>query len=171
MKYKLVQRRNPMDPEVAPKWYASPMNNEAESLSAMMRSATEDTGTNPVEMQAVFNLWLNHAMRRLINGESVRLGEAGTLRITFKSKGVEDITKFNPSQMIYDVRIIFTPSKDFREGVISEITFENGGVLENGIDYVSLSAYQNAKETALGIDKDTDTGEGGGTFIGSGSMD
>lgn len=159
-----------MDPDAPPKWYASPMNDEAESLSTMTRSATENTSTAPVEMQAAFTLWLNYAIRRLINGESVRLGEAGTLRITFKSKGVDDITKFNPLQMIYDVRIIFTPSKDFREEVIAEITFENGGVLENGIDYASLTAYHKAKGTAQGSGGSTDTGEEGGDDSGSGSM-
>lgn len=170
MKYKLIKRKNPLDKGAEPKWYASPMNLEPKANNVTTRAACENTSISPVEMQSSFDLWMNHAIRCLIAGESVRMGNIGTLRMTFKSKGVDDITKFNPLQMIYDVRILFTPSQEFRESVVGKISFENGGVLESGIDYASLAAFYKAMGISPGTGGGSGTGEDGGDDGGSGSM-
>ena len=39
------------------------------------------------------------------------------------------------------------PSKELRESVLSGLTFEDGGVLENDISYASLVDYRLAKST------------------------
>ena len=52
-----------------------------------------------------------YAVTRLMKGEPVSLGDMGDLRITFRSKGVADINKFNPNTMIYEARLRFVPKK------------------------------------------------------------
>ena len=47
--------------------------------------------------------------------------------------------------MIKEPRILFTPSREFREAVIGAIQFENGGVLDGDVNYASLDAYKKAK--------------------------
>ena len=79
-------------------------------------------------MEAALELLGNYARQQLLQGHTVRVGDLGTLRITFKSDGVEDITKYNASAMIKEPRILFTPSREFREAVIGAIQFENGGI-------------------------------------------
>lgn len=86
-----------------------------------------------------------YAVTRLMKGEPVSLGDMGDLRITFRSKGVADINKFNPNTMIYEPRLRFVPKKAFRNAIIQQLTFENAGVLADGIDYASLAAYRKAK--------------------------
>ena len=76
-----------------------------------------------------------YAVTRLMKGEPVSLGDMGDLRITFRSKGVADINKFNPNTMIYEPRLRFVPKKAFRNAIIQQLTFENAGVLADGIDY------------------------------------
>ena len=61
---------------------------------------------------------------------------------------------FNASSMIKEARVVFTPSKEFREAVTNNIVFGNAGVLEDDINYASLADYRRAKEQS---------GEGGGT--------
>ena len=56
--------------------------------------------------------------------------------------------------MIKEVRVIFTPSKEFRDAVTNNIVFGNAGVLEDDINYASLADYRRAKEQS---------GGGGGT--------
>ena len=139
----------------------------------MTRAATENTTVAPKEMEAALELLGNYARQQLLQGHTVRVGDLGTLRITFKSDGVEDITKYNASAMIKEPRILFTPSREFREAVIGAIQFENGGVLDGDVNYASLDAYRKAKNITTpggggtepggdGTEPGGDDGEGGG---------
>lgn len=144
-KYKLIKKYNPQDPDAPRKWYATSIGETAQTVKAMTRAATENTTTAPIEMEGAFQLFSNYAQKQLQQGHIVRVGDLGTLRITFKSEGVEDITKFNASAMIKEPRIVFTPSKEFREQVLNGIQFQNGGVLDEGVSYASLTDYKKAK--------------------------
>jgi hypothetical protein len=55
-------------------------------------------------------------------GKSVNLGNLGTLRLSFKSEGVSEASNFN-TNMISNVKVVFTPSVDFR-GSLDKISFE-----------------------------------------------
>ena len=116
----------------------------------MTRAATENTTTAPIEMEAALELLGRHARQQLQQGHTVRVGDLGTIRVSFKSDGVEDITDFNAGAMIKNPRIIFTPSKEFRESVLQGIQFQNAGVLDEGISYASLSDYKKAKGITSG---------------------
>lgn len=65
--------------------------------------------------------------------------------------------------MIKRPRIVFTPSKEFREEVLKGLQFQNGGVLEDGISYATLADYKKAKGIA------TDSGSAGGGNTGGGT--
>ena len=125
-KYKLVKKINPQDKAAPKKWYAIPI-------------------TAPIEMEAALELLGRHARQQLQQGHTVRVGDLGTIRVSFKSDGVENITDFNAGAMIKNPRIIFTPSKEFRESVLQGIQFQNAGVLDEGISYASLADYKKAK--------------------------
>ena len=124
--------------------------------------ATENTTVAPKEMEAALELLGNYARQQLLQGHTVRVGDLGTLRITFKSDGVEDITKYNASAMIKEPRILFMPSREFREAVIGAIQFENGGVLDGDVNYASLDAYKKAKNITTPGGGGGDDGDGGG---------
>ena len=111
----------------------------------MTRAATENTTTAPIEMEAALELLGRHARQQLQQGHTVRVGDLGTIRVSFKSDGVENITDFNAGAMIKNPRIIFTPSKEFRESVLQGIQFQNAGVLDEGISYASLADYKKPK--------------------------
>ncbi len=164
-KYKLIKKSNPQDREASPKWYATPIGEKAQTVKAMTRAATENTTTAPVEMESAFELFSNYAKQQLQQGHIVRVGDIGTLRISFKSDGVENVGDFNASTMIRNPRILFTPSKEFRESVLNGLQFQNGGVLDDGVSYASVADYRAAKG-------DTGSGEtGGSSGGGSGSDD
>lgn len=160
-KYKMVLKKNPLKKDAPAKWYAIPVSGEAQTTKVMTRAATENTTTAPIEMESAMELFGRYAIQQLQAGNSVRVGDLGTLRITFKSEGVENINDYNPNSMLKEARVIFTPSKTFREQVLQGIQFTNGGVLEGGVSYASLSDYRRAKGLA--------PGGGGGTEGGGGS--
>lgn len=164
-KYKLVQKINPQDKDAPKKWYAIPVSEVPQTVKAMTRAATENTTTAPIEMEAALDLLGKHARQQLQQGHTVRVGDLGTLRVTFKSEGTEDATRFNAGAMIKNPRIIFTPSKEFRESVLQGIQFQNGGVLEDGISYATMADYKRAKGIA------TDGNTGGGNSGNDGNID
>lgn len=162
-KYKLVKRSNPQDKGAPKKWYASPLSETAQDVKAMTRAATENTTVAPKEMEAALELLGNYARQQLQQGHTVRVGDLGTLRVTFQSDGVENITDYQASSMIKNPRILFTPSKDFRESVINSLQFENGGVLEDDVNYASLADYKKAKGITGGTTTEPGGSSGGGT--------
>ena len=107
-KYKLVKKINPQDKAAPKKWYAIPISEVPQTVKAMTRAATENTTTAPIEMEAALELLGRHARQQLQQGHTVRVGDLGTIRVSFKSDGVENITDFNAGAMIKNPRIIFT---------------------------------------------------------------
>ncbi len=160
LKYKLVKRKNPLRPDDPAKWYASPLTGQAQTTKAMTRAATENTTTAPIEMESAIDLFGRYAIQQLQAGNSVRLGELGTLRFTFKSTGVDTLDNYNPTHTIKEVRVIFTPSKLFREQVLQGIQFTEAGVLDEDISYASLDDYRRATRTGGGGEEEGG-GEGG----------
>ena len=160
-KFNLVQKGKPGKPDEPKKWYAVPQTREAQSVKAMTRSATENTSTAPIEMEAALDLLGKYASEQLLQGHTVKVGDLGTLRITFKSDGVANINDFNAGVMIKEPRILFTPSKEFRQNVIQQLKYQNGGVLEEGVNYASLTDYRKAKGISYG-GSGSEGGEGEG---------
>lgn len=158
-KYKLVQKVNPQQKDAPRKWYATSIGEKAETVNAMTRAATENTTTAPNEMKGAFDLFANYARQQLQQGHIVRVGEIGTLRISIQSEGAEDINDFSAS-MIKNPKIVFTPSKEFRESVLQGLQFQNAGVLEDGVSYASLTDYRTAKGLSAGQPGTTPGGSG-----------
>ena len=139
-KYKLIKKVNPQKRQEPGKWYATP-----KSETPLSGKAMTCTTTAPIEMEASLELLAKFVPQQLQQGHTVKIPGLGTFRLTFKSDGVEDINSFRANSMIKNVRIVFTPSKELRESVLSGLTFEDGGVLEDDISYASIADYRLAK--------------------------
>ena len=165
--YKLVQRKNPLKKDEPAKWYATPNSAKPLAQKALTRAATANTSTAPIELESAMELLAAFIPQQLKQGHTVNVPGMGTFRLTFKSDGVEDINKFNAGQMIKSPRIVFTPAKELKEGVRQGLSFENGGVLEAGINYASLADYRKAK--GLPTPAPGGSGSSGGSSSGGGS--
>lgn len=155
-KYKLIKRTNPLKKDQPAKWHATPNSETPLTGKAMTRAATANTTTAPIEMEASLELLAKFVPQQLQQGHTVKIPGLGSLRLTFKSDGVENINDFRANSMIKNARIIFTPSKELRESVLSGLTFEDGGVLENDISYASLADYRLAKNPSTGGGEEDD---------------
>lgn len=144
-KFNLVKKVNPSNREAPKRWYAVPLSETPLDVKSMARAATKNTTIGAMELEAAIELLGEYAIEQLQQGHTVRLGAIGTLRLSFSSEGVEDILAFNAVKMIHSPRVIFTPSKEFRTMLLKGLLFENGGVLDEGVNYASLSAYKKAK--------------------------
>ncbi|OJV32229.1 MAG: DNA-binding protein [Bacteroidales bacterium 36-12] len=121
MKYKLVQRANPQDRSKV-KFYAQPVN---EGRIARRDIASEIVNLSSLSRGDVSNVLeslIDTLPKYLLMGKSVSLDGFGTLRLSFSSEGVEDTKTFN-TNMISGVRVVFTPSTEFK-AALERISFE-----------------------------------------------
>ena len=171
-KYKLTQRKNPIKKTDTPLWYAIPSTVNRQTTRAVCKTVTRNTTTAPTELESSFNLVVDGIPHELQQGNSVQLGRLGWLRLSFGSEGVENIKEFNPSSMIKNIKVVFTPSKELLADIKKDLTFENVGVVEGGFTFPDTRSYLKYKETGqLPVQGGTGSGtgeEGGGTEPGGG---
>lgn len=123
----------------------------------MTRMATEDTTIADFELAAAAKLIGKFIHNQVIQGKRVRIPGLGSFRISFGSDGVDDLTKFKTS-MIRNVKIIFRIDNDLRDSIFRDLSFQNAGVDDNGVQYASLENYRQVKGLT-----------GGGSSSGTGS--
>lgn len=148
------------------KWYAVPSTETAMTGKALTRAATANTSTAPIEMEAAMEHLANFIPQQILQGHTVKVPGLGSFRMSFRSEGTSDIAEFLPSQMIKEPRILFTPDKELRTKVINNLTYENGGVLKDGVRYASVADYR----LAMGEASDSGSSSGGNSS-GSGNDD
>lgn len=161
-KFKYVQRVNPNKREDPAKWYASPTTYEQLTTKAVCQAATRNTSTSATELNSSVDVLCEAVPGMLQQGFSVRVGSLGTMRLSFGSMGVDSIEKFDPSTMIKNVKIVFTPSKELKAAVMNGLAFENAGVVVDGFTYSSVKAYREFQVSARDP-QDPDSGSGGGS--------
>ena len=124
MKYKLIERKNPLQPQAAGKLYAAPVNDGKASQKEIATEIVNLSSLTRGDVSNVIDNLLDTIPKYLLMGKSVSLGELGTLRISFSSEGVETEEEFNVGK-ISGVKVIFQPGVDLKKA-IKGIRFEKG---------------------------------------------
>ena len=122
MKYKLVQKANPLEPDTERKWYASPV--KAGTINNYQLSkgiASKSFLARGAVINVIENI-VDEIPRYLIEGYSVNLNNFGTLRLSLSSEGVENPGEFTPDN-INNMRVVFTPSPELKK-TLQSIQFE-----------------------------------------------
>lgn len=164
VKYKLSRKLNPQKKDEKGKWHAIPSIVNRLDTRTVCKTVTRNTTTAPTELESSFNLVCDGVPHELRQGNSVRLGTLGSLRLSFGSAGVDDPADFNVS-LIKNVKVIFTPSQELLAAVKDGLTFENVGVVEDGFTYASVKDYQDYQVSL----RTTGGGTTGGGTTGGGS--
>ena len=121
MDYKLVERINPLNREKK-KWYATPVNNGKVTKTEVVKEIVNTSSLSRGDVSNTIENLIDIVPKYLLMGKSVKLGELGTLRLSFSSEGVEKQEAFNV-KLIKGVRIVFTPSAEFKKS-LKDIKFE-----------------------------------------------
>ena len=108
--YSVVARKNPKDPEFAPKFYAQAQaRGEADIKTLSDRIELMCTVTR-ADVMAVLVALESTITDCLSNGEIVRLGDLGSLQMSLSSDGSFNKKEFNTS-LIKKSRILFRPGE------------------------------------------------------------
>lgn len=112
MKYKLVRRVNPTD-RTKSKLYATPVNEGQISKAEISKEIVNISSLSRGDVSNVIESLIDVIPKYLFMNKSVKLGELGTLRVSFSSEGVEEESEFNVG-LINGLKIIFTPSIELK---------------------------------------------------------
>lgn len=154
-RYNLVKRIDPQTKKA--KWYAVPVSKGTMDEDETAKMATADTTLSKGEYKYSMEVTSEKLIELVVSGITITIGKLGKLRVSFGSKGAENIEDFDILSMIQNQRFVFTPSKELKNA-LGNATFELEGVVEDGIKYGSLKSYLKAK----GLwDEDDDEDEGG----------
>lgn len=125
----------------------------------MTRMATEDTTVADIELAAAAKLIGKFIYNQSIQGKRVRIPGLGTFRISFGSEGVDNIMDFHTG-LIRNVKVVFTVDSDLRNAILNDISFENAGVDDEGVQYATMENYKEVKGLTGGS---STPGTGGGS--------
>ena len=122
MKYKLIQKGKPGDPDAPKKWYATPIKSGTTTQKNLAQQISGRSSLTSGDVNNVIQNLLELLPQELIKGNSVQLGDFGTFRLSFSSDGVDTEKDFTKDK-IKGVKILFTPSNDFKK-TLSDMKLE-----------------------------------------------
>ncbi|EKB55711.1 HU family DNA-binding protein [Bergeyella zoohelcum] len=122
MKYKLIQKGKPGDPDAPKKWYATPIKSGTITQKNLAQQISGRSSLTSGDVNNVIQNLLELLPQELIKGNSVQLGDFGTFRLSFSSDGVDTEKDFTKDK-IKGVKILFTPSNDFKK-TLSDMKLE-----------------------------------------------
>jgi predicted histone-like DNA-binding protein len=122
MKYRVIQRGNPLNPPEPKKQYASAVNAGKFTIKDFAREIAGRSSLTRGDIENVLNNFIDELPTFLKLGLSVKLGDFGTLRLNLVSEGVEEDKDFTAAN-IKGVKVIFTPGVELKES-LKDVSFE-----------------------------------------------
>jgi predicted histone-like DNA-binding protein len=122
MKFKVIEKAKPGNPEAPKKHYASPVNAGTMTFRDIAKEIAGRSSLTRGDIENVLSNFLEELPTYLKIGMSLKLGDFGTMRLNLKSEGVPKGQKFDGSK-IKGVKLIFTPSTELKRG-LQDVTYE-----------------------------------------------
>ena len=116
LKYKLIEKGNPRDLTAPKKFYASHVSSGRKTIKNISRDIEDKSSLSRGDISNVLDNLVDQIPKYLLDGQLVSLGELGSFRLTLSSEGAEQEKDFK-SNMIKNVKIIFTPGKMLKDEV------------------------------------------------------
>lgn len=114
IKFNVIERGQPGVPGGGErKFYASPVMSGELTLSGLTKSIEKICTVSGADIRAVVYAMVDVMKDSLANGNIVRMGELGSLRVSFSSEGKITADEVN-ANIITGAKVIFTPGKDLK---------------------------------------------------------
>ena len=121
MKYKVIERKNPLTQSA--KYYANAVNEGKVSLRDLAQQIEGRSSLTRGDIQNVLENFIDLLPLFLKMGNSVKLGDFGTIRLNIKNKnGAASAEEFSTA-LIDGVKVIFTPGVQLK-GALKDVHFE-----------------------------------------------
>ncbi|MGF7139798.1 HU family DNA-binding protein [Roseimarinus sediminis] len=104
------------------KFYATVVSSGEITLEGMTSLIEESSTASGADIRAVLYAMVSVASRSLSNGQIVRLGDLGSLRLSISSEPAAEVDKVS-SSAIKSKKVIFTPGPKLKE-MMNNVKFE-----------------------------------------------
>ncbi len=122
MKYRLIQKANPLEPDTQRKWYASPVKAGTINNYQLSKEIASRSSLTRGDVMNVIENMVDEIPKYLMDGFSVNLNNFGTLRLSLSSEGATDSGNFSADN-IKNIRVVFTPAPELKN-TLQQIYFE-----------------------------------------------
>lgn len=95
MKFKLIEKVNPLKKEDPKKWYASPIYADKVTQKELAKQLADISSLSAGDVGNVIQNLVEEFSKILMRGGILQLGDFGTFRVTISSKGAEEKGKFS----------------------------------------------------------------------------
>ncbi|HSO86747.1 MAG TPA: HU family DNA-binding protein [Draconibacterium sp.] len=122
IKFKVIERGRPGEPESVKKFYANAQTSGELTLAKLTKSIEMMSTVSGADIRAVLYAMVDVMKMSLADGQIVRLGELGSLRISLSSNGeetAEDVT----SRSVKGARTVFLPGAELKN-MLKNMTYE-----------------------------------------------
>lgn len=113
---KATQRKNPLKPAEAKKFYAQVVLAPEMTQRQIVDQIADRCTLTGSDIKAVLDALMTVIKRSLANGSPVRLGDLGSFRPSVSGKGSETADKCNANS-VKKARVIYVPSVEIKEAV------------------------------------------------------
>lgn len=112
MKFKLVEKANPLKRDDPKKWYASPVYGDKVTQKQLARQFADLSSLSAGDVANVIQNLVEEFPKILTRGGILQLGDFGNFRVTFSSKGAEEKGKFSTETIV--PKISFLPGVELK---------------------------------------------------------
>ncbi|MDY3316711.1 HU family DNA-binding protein [Riemerella anatipestifer] len=123
IKYKTIQKAQPGVADGGDKkFYASPVYQGEKTLEGLTKDIEKISTVSGADIRAVLYALVDVMQNSLSNGQIVRLGELGSMRVSLSSEGKakeEEVT----SAAVKSTKVLFTPGSDLKK-MLQTLKFE-----------------------------------------------
>ena len=132
VKYNIVERRNPGDPDAPKKYYPSVQSTGRKNLRQLSQRITDNSTVGRTDVLAVLDAMLYVIPQELAEGNIVDLGDFGSFWLRTNSEGQENPEDVRPNH-ITNTLPRFTPGPEFKEA-LERIKFSKA----NGVSHETI---------------------------------
>ena len=125
VKYNVITRGNPGNPDAPAKYYPSTKSRGRITLRQLAKQIAEMSTVSSVDTLAVLEALLTLIPRELTAGQIIELGDFGSFRLRIQSEG-SDTPEAVTSANIKRVLPLFAPGKEFKQ-VLANTEFSKAG--------------------------------------------
>ena len=121
-KYIIQGKKNPLK-KTEIKYYPQMAPSTPMTLAQIVKRVEKRSTVSSADVKAVLDALQYEVIEALENGNSVRLGDLGSFRLTMKSQGVETVAeaKKKGAQLIKKVNVQFTKSTTMRDTLTPQL--------------------------------------------------
>lgn len=122
VKYNIISRKNPRDPEAPPKFYPVLNSTGRTNQRSLAQKGAQISTLSAADLAASMEVLLSLIPEALAAGHIVDLGDFGTFRLTINAEGSDKMEEVSMHK-IKQVAVRFTPGAEFKQ-MLNRAKFE-----------------------------------------------